>query len=43
MSNRKEVSKTEFDEWVSRMILDCIRNTGIHDDAIKDLASFPNV
>lgn len=43
MSNRKEVSKIKFDEWVSKMIRDCIRNTGIHDNAIKDLTSFPNV
>ena len=43
MSNTKEVSKIEFNEWVSKMILDCIRNTGIHDGAIKDLASFPYV
>jgi hypothetical protein len=43
MSNAKKVSKIEFDEWVSKMILDCIKNTGIHDGAIKELASFPNV
>ena len=43
MSNRKEVSKIEFDEWVSETIRDCIRNTGIHDGAIKELASYPYV
>ncbi|MBO7212291.1 MAG: hypothetical protein J6V44_14995 [Methanobrevibacter sp.] len=43
MSITKEVSKIKFDMWVSRMINDCIRNTGIHDRVIKDLASFPDV
>lgn len=43
MSNTKEVSKIEFDEWVSKMIRDCMHNTGIHDDAIKEIASYPYV
>lgn len=43
MSNTKKVSKIEFDEWVSKMIRDCIHNTGIHDGAIKDLESYPYV
>lgn len=40
---KRVLNKEQYDKWIYKMIRDCIRNTGIHDGAIKDLASHPYV